>query len=145
MLCIFDLVFFKQKRAQWVQCMCVCLWKREGWPWGNVHQIFIRTHLHPPSSRPLLSPWAYSFEHYITRNGRFKPMKQISEMEKKPFTSSLNICPWTRSLVGISEQSMGAKNRVGIGLSYRPARLHRLAESIPPLLYTEVERLPPPL
>ncbi len=25
---------------------------------------------------------------------------------------------------------MGARNRVGIGLSYRPARLHRLAESI---------------
>ncbi len=32
---------------------------------------------------------------------------------------------------GILEQSMGAGNRVGIGLSYRPARLHRLAESIP--------------
>jgi hypothetical protein len=26
---------------------------------------------------------------------------------------------------------MGARNRVGIGLSYRPARLHRLAEFIP--------------
>jgi hypothetical protein len=32
---------------------------------------------------------------------------------------------------GILEQSMGARNQVGIGLSYRPARLHRLAESIP--------------
>jgi hypothetical protein len=29
---------------------------------------------------------------------------------------------------GILEQSMGARNRVGIGLPYRPARLHRLAE-----------------
>jgi hypothetical protein len=29
------------------------------------------------------------------------------------------------------EQSMGARNRVGIWLSYRPARLHRLMESIP--------------
>ena len=28
---------------------------------------------------------------------------------------------------GIFEQSMGARNRIGIGLSYRPARLHRLA------------------
>ncbi len=38
---------------------------------------------------------------------------------------------------GIIEQSMGAsRNRVGIGLSYRPARLHRLAESIPGLLKT---------
>jgi hypothetical protein len=35
---------------------------------------------------------------------------------------------------GILEQSMGAKNQVAIGLSYRPARLHRLAESIPGLL-----------
>jgi hypothetical protein len=35
---------------------------------------------------------------------------------------------------GILEQSMGARqcrHRVGIGLSYRPARLHRLAEFIP--------------
>jgi hypothetical protein len=31
----------------------------------------------------------------------------------------------------ILERSMGARNRVRIGLSYRPARLHRLAESIP--------------
>ncbi len=34
----------------------------------------------------------------------------------------------------ILEQSMEArKNRVGIGLSYRPARLHSVAESIPGL------------
>jgi hypothetical protein len=32
---------------------------------------------------------------------------------------------------GIFKRSMGAKNRVGIVLSYRPARLHRLAEFIP--------------
>jgi hypothetical protein len=31
----------------------------------------------------------------------------------------------------ILEQSMWVRNRVGIGLSFRPARLHRLAESIP--------------
>jgi hypothetical protein len=35
---------------------------------------------------------------------------------------------------GILEQSIGARNRVGKGLPYRPARLHRLAESIPGLL-----------
>ncbi len=35
---------------------------------------------------------------------------------------------------GILEQSIWARNRVGIGLSYRSARLHRLAESIPGLL-----------
>ncbi len=36
--------------------------------------------------------------------------------------------------VGILEQSMWARNRVGKGMLYRPARLHRLAESIPGLL-----------
>ncbi len=35
------------------------------------------------------------------------------------------------SCAGILEQSLGARNRAGIGLSYtRPARLHRLAASI---------------
>jgi hypothetical protein len=32
---------------------------------------------------------------------------------------------------GIFKKSMGARHRVGIGLSYRPARLHRLAELMP--------------
>ncbi len=32
---------------------------------------------------------------------------------------------------GIFKQSMGAKKRVGIGLSYRPARLHSLAKLVP--------------
>jgi hypothetical protein len=43
------------------------------------------------------------------------------------------------SCAGILEQSIGAGNRVGKGLPYRPARLHRLAESIPGLL----KSLPP--
>ncbi len=33
---------------------------------------------------------------------------------------------WSLIRAGIFKQSMGARNRVGIGLSYRPARLHRL-------------------
>jgi hypothetical protein len=32
---------------------------------------------------------------------------------------------------GIFKQSMGARNRVGIGLSYRPARIHSLTELFP--------------
>ncbi len=32
---------------------------------------------------------------------------------------------------GILEQSLQARNLVGIGLSYWPARLHRLAELVP--------------
>jgi len=39
---------------------------------------------------------------------------------------------------GILEQSMGSRNRVRIGLSNRPARLHRLAESIP---WNEIDSL----
>jgi hypothetical protein len=35
-----------------------------------------------------------------------------------------------KTSVGIFKQSMGARNRVGIGLSYPPARLHRLTELI---------------
>jgi hypothetical protein len=37
--------------------------------------------------------------------------------------------------IRILEQFMGARNRVEIGLSYWPARLHRLAELIPPLKF----------
>jgi hypothetical protein len=37
----------------------------------------------------------------------------------------------TMSTAGIFNQSMGARNRVGIGLSYRPARLHSLADLVP--------------
>ncbi len=50
----------------------------------------------------------------------------------------LRIFDWSGALractlysAGIFKQSMRARNRLGIGLSYRPARLHRLAESIP--------------
>ncbi len=35
------------------------------------------------------------------------------------------------SSAGVFKPSMRARNRVGIGLSYRPARLHRLAELVP--------------
>jgi hypothetical protein len=36
-----------------------------------------------------------------------------------------------KTSAGILEQSIGARNRVGIGLSYLPASLNRLAESVP--------------
>jgi hypothetical protein len=61
-----------------------------------------------------------------------------------PFSTLLNalillwimnyfVCCCTNS-GSVLEQSMGARNRVGIGCSYRPTRLHRLAESIPGVL-----------
>jgi hypothetical protein len=36
-----------------------------------------------------------------------------------------------RNRAGIFKQSMGTRNRGGIGILYRPARLQRLAEFIP--------------
>ncbi len=57
------------------------------------------------------SYWSTHFQHAIY-DSRRQRMKADS---------------WT----GIFKQSMGARNRVGIGLSYRPARRHRLAEFIP--------------
>ncbi len=39
--------------------------------------------------------------------------------------------PYRLDRAGIFKESMGAWHRGGIGLSYRPARLHRLAEFIP--------------
>jgi hypothetical protein len=45
------------------------------------------------------------------------------------------IMPTKATCAGIFEQSMGARDRVGgIGLSFRPASLQRLAESILGLL-----------
>ncbi len=54
----------------------------------------------------------------------------------KPFKEPRNFFPARRAVVrqswaGIFKESMGARNRGGIGLSYRPARLHRLADFIP--------------
>jgi hypothetical protein len=43
------------------------------------------------------------------------------------FTSS----EFSDDRAGIFKKSMGARHRGGIGFSYRPARLHRLAEFIP--------------
>ncbi len=36
-----------------------------------------------------------------------------------------------RNRAEIFKESMGTRNQGGIGLSYRPARLHRLAEFVP--------------
>jgi hypothetical protein len=51
--------------------------------------------------------------------------KPVSEIEFQIENHSLTLC------AGIFKKSMGTRHRVGIGLLYRPARLHRLAEFIP--------------
>jgi hypothetical protein len=44
--------------------------------------------------------------------------------------SPRHLHPWQLVSAGILEQSTGARNRVGIGLSNRTAMLHMLAELI---------------
>jgi hypothetical protein len=57
--------------------------------------------------------------------GKFTGVSRGSENEK--YTVGWLVV----SSAGIFKQSMGARNRVGIRLSYRPARLHSLAELVP--------------
>ncbi len=47
------------------------------------------------------------------------------------YIAGYSMYPLARTLCWNLEQSVGARNRVGIWLLYRPARLHRLAESLP--------------
>jgi hypothetical protein len=56
-----------------------------------------------------------------------------AELYGKPaFSLVFNVSFVRRKIrAGIFKESMGPRNRGGIGLSYRPARLHRLAEFIP--------------
>ncbi len=44
---------------------------------------------------------------------------------------SLLYVPTHATCAGIFKQSMAARNRIGIGLLYRPARLHILTELVP--------------
>jgi hypothetical protein len=54
----------------------------------------------------------------------------IFKLIRSPGIDSAAYVAWQAG-AGIIEQSMGARNGVGIGLSNRPARLHSLAKSIP--------------
>jgi hypothetical protein len=56
----------------------------------------------------------------------------INEWASSKYFLIVCVCtvrPYIRA--GIFNKSMGARHRGGIGFSYRPARLHRLAEFIP--------------
>jgi len=56
----------------------------------------------------------------------------LSTCEKKSVTLQVQLhLPDGVSSAGIFQQTMGARNRVGIGMLYRPARLHRLAALFP--------------
>jgi hypothetical protein len=55
----------------------------------------------------------------------FKKIRLVRQYDTRPSKVRLDTC------AGILEQSIWARNRVEIGLSHRPARLHSLAKSIP--------------
>jgi hypothetical protein len=56
--------------------------------------------------------------------------KNVKHSKKEYFLTILMGLQDQTHRAGIFKQSMGARNRVGIGLSYRPTRLHRLAKFI---------------
>jgi hypothetical protein len=78
----------------------------------------------------IFSPKERSLRCFSQQNQRryFKTSKESKDRVLE--IDSVSLCSQRWNL----EQSMGARNRVGIGLSYRPTRLHRLSESIPGFL-----------
>jgi hypothetical protein len=83
----------------------------------------------------LKSNWNHSYTvlRYIGAYSSVEPIvTTLRAVSKK--NSVLHVPQLQRSKqtgAGIFKKSMGARHREGIGLSYRPARLHRLAEFIP--------------
>ncbi len=80
-----------------------------------------------------LNHWP-SPEMHIIETERRARARQTSRLHLRwswAFCTESLAAPPPSSCAGIFRQSMGARNRVGIGLSYRPARLHRLADLIP--------------
>ncbi len=68
----------------------------------------------------------------LTRRYRLHRRASMYCMKGIDRSTSLSPSPTLfSSWAGIFKQSMGARNRGGIGFLYRPARLHRLAEFIP--------------
>jgi hypothetical protein len=87
-------------------------------------------------------PWAYK----CTIKQRIHKAEMRRQLNKRPvrkgwgwagkciFTETKSIKEKAikqKTCAGIFKQSMGARNRERIGLSYLPVRLHRLAELIP--------------
>jgi hypothetical protein len=73
----------------------------------------------PPRQR---TKWGFNFSHIETTDRTLKGTWMVGRAQK----------PRSRLYrAGIFKEAMGARNRRGRGLSYWPARLHRLAEYIP--------------
>jgi hypothetical protein len=71
----------------------------------------------------------HALSSFSVRSASHKTSEAGDNLEKSVcfLAESKHIAP----CAGIFKQSMGARNRVGIGLSYQPGRLHVLAELIP--------------
>ncbi len=95
-------------------------------PWGSLIRnasIYHLQHGHARWMVPAELDLAW-LEAWYTRD---RSWKGLFHQGVDLLRSSQQILPWA----GIFKKSMGARHRVGIGLSYRPARLHRLAELMP--------------
>ncbi len=66
-----------------------------------------------------------------TVNGEIPQFLGLFCSKEDPNPDLMRENSFSGSGAGIFKQSMAARNRVGIGLSYWPAKLHRLAELIP--------------
>ncbi len=78
--------------------------------------------------------WFYFIRTHLPLNYCFLYLRHLSRLcTQSALDPEPNAIEDSYFCAGILEQSMEARNRVGIGLSLscRPARLHRLAESIP--------------
>ncbi len=98
--------------------------------WGGFFGLF----------RLLRITWARIWKHFKEPRNRFPAWRYNKSIFRtgppcyigwrNRFWVSLNLYKYGLR-AGIFKQSMGARHRVGKGFSYRPDRLHRLAESIP--------------
>ncbi len=122
-------------------------------------RAFVTFILDPPSCAPRMQFMSYVLKEFTKISSTFMSSRRTAPFMSSETWSFPNCCTravyelwacgrvWTWragsrhrrrprrghqvTSAGILEQSMGARNRVGIGLSYRPSRLHRLVESVP--------------
>jgi hypothetical protein len=70
--------------------------------------------------------------HVCMYDGSRVKFRTYSFLARQPFSSfCTGGISYPQNTAGIFKKSMGARHRGGIGFSYRPARLHRVAEFIP--------------
>ncbi len=113
-------------------CQTFCFWRVGGWegvvgggtkdgstPWGGGSA---RLHILWPKNNHLTDIY------WLHWRALYKSAVFVVTLTS---THTLILHKHLSCSAGIFEQSMGARNQVGIGFSYRPAKLHRLPEWIP--------------